>query len=82
MIQNYLSNNANRYTSKWVVLLIDVLTVSISFFLAYCIRFNLSLDFDVDKLYTQLPFVALVSIVAFLIVGAYKGVVLFVPVVS
>ena len=75
MIQNYLSNNANRYASKWLVLVIDVTTVSISFFLAYWIRFDLSLDFDVEKLYTQLPFVALVSLVSFLIVGSYKGVV-------
>ncbi len=75
MIQNYLSNNANRYASKWLVLLIDILTVSISFFFAYCIRFELSLNFDVEQLYTQLPFVALVSLASFLIVGSYKGVV-------
>lgn len=75
MIQNYLSYNANRYASKWLVLLIDVFTVSLSFFLAYWIRFDLSLDFDIEKLYTQLPFVALVSLISFLIVGSYKGVV-------
>ncbi|MRH99179.1 SDR family NAD(P)-dependent oxidoreductase [Kriegella sp. EG-1] len=75
MIQNYLSNNVNRYASKWLVLLIDVITVSFSFFLAYCIRFDLSLDFDVEQLYTQLPFVALVALISFLIVGSYKGVV-------
>jgi len=75
MIQNYLSNKTNRYASKWLVLLIDVLTVSLAFFLAYWIRFDLSLDFDVEKLYTQLPFVALVALISFLIVGSYKGVV-------
>jgi len=75
MIQSYFSNNANRYASKWLVLLIDVITVSVSFFLAYWIRFDLSMNFNVEKLYTQLPFVAFVALISFLIVGSYKGVV-------
>ena len=75
MIQNYFSQNANRYASKWLVLAIDVLSSCIAFVLAYCIRFNLSFDFDVEKLYVQLPVVATVSMIAFLIVGSYKGVV-------
>lgn len=75
MIQNYISNNVNRYASKWLVLFIDLSTVSVSFVLSYCIRFNLSFDFDVQKLYAQLPFVVLVSLVSFLIIGTYKGVV-------
>lgn len=75
MIQSYFSNNANRYASKWLVLLIDVITVSFSFFLAYWIRFDLSMNFNVEKLYTQLPFVAFVALISFLIVGSYKGVV-------
>lgn len=75
MIQNYLNNNISRYASKWLVLVIDVLTASIAFFLAYCIRFNLSFDFDVDKLLVQLPIVVVLSLVSFLFVGSYKGVV-------
>ncbi|WP_298505709.1 nucleoside-diphosphate sugar epimerase/dehydratase [uncultured Maribacter sp.] len=75
MIQNYLNNNISRYASKWLVLAIDVLTAAVTFFLAYCIRFNLSFDFDVDKLLVQLPVVVVVSIVSFLFVGSYKGVV-------
>ena len=75
MIQDYLSNNVSKYASKWLVLVIDVLTVSLAFFLAYCIRFNLSFNFDVDKLLVQLPVVALISFISFLFVGSYKGVV-------
>ncbi len=75
MIQNYISHSANRYASKWLVLAIDVISACIAFFLSYFIRFNLSFKFDVDKLYIQLPVVALISLVAFLIVGSYKGVV-------
>ncbi len=75
MIQNYLSNNANRYASKWLVLVIDITSSCIAFVLAYCIRFNLSFNFDVEAFYTQLPVVAIVSAIAFLMVGSYKGVV-------
>ena len=75
MIQNYLTHNAHRYASKWLVLAIDVAIVSFSFFLAYCIRFNLTFDFEVDKLIFQLPVVAFISMISFLIIGSYKGVV-------
>lgn len=75
MIQNYLTHNANRYASKWLVLAIDVVIISLAFILAYCIRFNLSFDFEVDKLFFQLPVVALISTISFLIIGSYKGVV-------
>ena len=75
MIQNYLTQNVNRFASKWLVLTIDTVSVSISFFLSYCIRFNLSFDFEINWLIIQLPLVAVISIVSFLVVGSYKGVV-------
>ncbi len=75
MIQNYFAQNANRYASKWLVLAIDVVSSCIAFVLAYCVRFNLTFDFEVEKLWIQLPFVAVVSCISFLIVGSYKGVV-------
>jgi len=61
MIQNYLTNNAQRYASKWLVLAIDLVIVSISFMLSYFIRFNLTFDFDVDKLFVQLPVVVVIA---------------------
>lgn len=75
MTQNYLSQNVDRYTSKWFVLFIDIFIVSVSFFLSYWIRFNFSMNFDVEMVYTQLPFVALMALIAFLVIGSYKGIV-------
>ncbi|VAW13830.1 UDP-N-acetylglucosamine 4,6-dehydratase [hydrothermal vent metagenome] len=75
MIKNYLVSNAHRYASKWLVLAIDVILISISFVLTYIIRFNFTFDFDSDKLFIQLPIVAVISISAFLYTESYKGVV-------
>lgn len=75
MIQNYLSNTVFRYASKWLVLAIDLVIIAISFVLSYLVRFNLTLDFEVKMLVTQLPIMILISGVSFLIIGSYKGVV-------
>ena len=75
MIKNYLVNNAHRYASKWLVLLIDVCMIVVSFVLSYIIRFNLTLDFDIDKLFVQLPIISLISAASFVFTGSYKGVV-------
>ncbi len=73
MIRNYLLRNSNRYASKWLVLLIDVLIIGVCFIASYIIRFNLTFDFDVDKLFLQLPLVMLMSALAFVFTGAHKG---------
>ena len=75
MIQNYLTNNAKRYASKWLVLTIDLAIVAISFMLSYFIRFNLTFNFDVEKLLIQIPIVVTIAMISFLIIGSYKGVV-------
>lgn len=75
MIKNYLSNNVARYASKWLVLCIDVAIMILAFILSYLVRYNLTLDFDVAQLPFQLPIVALVAAIAFLMTGSYKGVV-------
>jgi len=75
MIRNYLTNSVNRYASKWLVLAIDMITVVLAFVLSYFIRFNLSWNFDVDKLIIQLPLVILISVLAFLVTGSFKGVI-------
>lgn len=75
MIQNYLTNKVERYASKWLVLIIDVVIVMISFFLSYYIRFNLTFNFDVDKLFVQIPWISLMFLCSFLVIGSYKGVV-------
>ncbi|WP_324027957.1 nucleoside-diphosphate sugar epimerase/dehydratase [Maribacter sp. BPC-D8] len=75
MIQKYLNYSAQRYASKWLVLGIDLLTVVFSFMLSYFIRFNLTLNFDVHNFLLQIPLVAGAALLAFMIVGSYKGVV-------
>ena len=75
MIVNYLVNYANRYASKWLVLAIDVLIISFAFVLSYIIRFNLTLNFESDKLLVQLPVVGFISMLSFLFTGSHKGLV-------
>ncbi|MCX2719842.1 polysaccharide biosynthesis protein [Lentiprolixibacter aurantiacus] len=75
MIKNYLTNTVSRYASKWLVLSIDIGTISFAFVLSYIIRFNVSFGFDFKQLYLQLPIVVGVSVLAFFITGSFKGVV-------
>ncbi len=75
MIKDYLVSNAHRYASKWLVLVIDVCVISVSFVFSYLIRFSLSLNFDTNKLFIQLPIVALIATAAFLFTGSHKGIV-------
>ncbi len=75
MIRNNLTDIVFRYSSKWMVLAIDLVIVSVSFVLAYFIRFNLTLDFDVEKLIVQLPFIIVTALTSFVVTGSYKGVV-------
>ncbi|MBT8205219.1 MAG: hypothetical protein KJO20_07585 [Eudoraea sp.] len=63
-----------RFTSKWLVLGIDLFTIAVSFFLAYFIRFNLTMNFDMSVLALQLPMIILIALMAFLITGSYKEV--------
>ena len=71
MIQKFVTDNAQRYASKWLVLFIDLTTVAFSFVLSYLIRFNLTLDFEVDKLLLQLTLVIGAALVSFIFVGSY-----------
>ncbi len=75
MIKDYLNNNVTRYASKWLVLGIDVTIMIFAFVLSYLVRYNLTLNFDIAQLPFQLPIVAVVATIAFLITGSYKGVV-------
>jgi FlaA1/EpsC-like NDP-sugar epimerase len=75
MIKHFFLENLNRYASKWVVLVVDILLVVVSFIFAYLIRFNLSFNFDTAELFSQIPLVMATSLLSFLIVGSYKGVI-------
>ncbi|MFS4469266.1 polysaccharide biosynthesis protein [Maribacter sp. 2210JD10-5] len=75
MIRKYLSYNAQKYASKWLVLAIDLVTVGLSFILSYVIRFNLTLNFEVENLLVQLPVIVFCALLSFVAVGSYKGVI-------
>ena len=75
MIKKFFINSLNRYASKWLVLLIDLILVAISFFFAHFIRFNVSLDFNLSNSTKQIPYVLFFAAISFLAVGSYKGIV-------
>ncbi|TMM29140.1 polysaccharide biosynthesis protein [Polaribacter aestuariivivens] len=75
MIRNFLLKALNKYASKWFVLFIDVVLICIAFIIAYGIRFNVSLNFDFSSLKQQLPIVVITSLISFLLVGSYKGII-------
>ena len=77
MIYKSLHRISKKYASKWFVLLCDLFIVIITFFLAYVIRFNFQMEFDLNLLITQIPYVVLAAIISFLAVKSHKGVVRF-----
>ena len=68
-----LAPMANQFAGKWLVFGIDLITIAVSFFLAYLLRFNLSMNFDVSDMIWQLPLILLFGAIAFLISGSHKG---------
>ncbi|MGJ8593041.1 MAG: polysaccharide biosynthesis protein [Aquaticitalea sp.] len=77
MINKLLHRISHRYASKWLILLLDLCIVVFTFFFAYIIRFNFQIDFDVNELLNQLPYVFFAALISFLMVGSHKGVVRF-----
>ena len=75
MLRKLFLKTLNKYASRWLVLLIDILLVCFSFIGAYAIRFNLSLNFDASRIKEQLILIICASLVSFLLVGSYKGII-------
>ena len=75
MIERLLYNREWKVVPKWIVLSFDMVIITICFISAYLIRFNLSLDFDVDMLWKQIPLVWATFLIGFLVSGSYNGVV-------
>ena len=77
MMYKFLHKISNKYASKWLVLFLDICIVIVSLFLAYFIRFNFIIDFDLNLMIAQIPYVALAALISFLSVRSHKGVVRF-----
>ncbi len=67
--------NKTTYTSRWIVLMIDISISLQAFFLAYLVRFNFTLNFGPFDFLNQLPLIIIVTLGSFLIVGSFKGIV-------
>ncbi|MCT4699764.1 polysaccharide biosynthesis protein [Tenacibaculum haliotis] len=75
MLKIFFLKAFEKYASRWIVLIVDLILICISFILAYAVRFNASLDFDKKSLYYQIPFIGIIALISFLTVGSYKGIV-------
>ncbi len=73
-LPNFIKSN-NQVTARWVVLLIDISLVVQTFFVAYLVRFNFTLNFGAHHFVYQLPFVAVIALFSFYLIGSYKGVI-------
>ena len=75
MLKKLLLKAFEKYASRWVVLIIDIILICISFILAYAVRFNASLNFEIENLYYQIPFISCLALISFLTVGSYRGII-------
>ena len=73
----FLHNISQKYASKWLIMLFDLVIVAVTFFMAYFIRFNFKLEFDIFVVLHQLPFIIIAAFLSFLAVGSHRGVVRF-----
>ena len=69
MINNYFTYLSQKYASKWLVFAIDLTIVLITFCASYFIRFNFTLNFDLNQFLFQLPFILIVASISFLVFG-------------
>ncbi len=72
---NILKSITKDNVPRWIVLLVDVYIVLNTFGIAYFIYSNMSIQLDVEKIISQVPIVILASLISFLYVRLYKGVV-------
>jgi len=75
MIKNYFTHYSQKYASKWLVLGIDLVIVMLTFFATYIIRFNFTLDFDINQFLFQIPFLLVIATFSFLAIGSFKSVI-------
>ena len=75
MLRKLFLKTLNKYASRWLVLLIDILLVCFAFIVAYAIRFNPSFNFYMSSIKEQLLLIICTSLVSFLLVGSYKGII-------
>ncbi len=76
IVRNIFKRYTGKYASRWLVLSIDLMLVSISFIFAWIVRFNFQIDqitvFDISK---GFYFVAFVYLFYFMVFQSYVGII-------
>lgn len=67
--------NSKIYTSKWIVLAIDLIIILQLFIIANALFYNFKIYLFNSYIFYQLPFILIFSIISFLIIGSHKGIV-------
>ncbi len=75
MLKTFLKNSIKKNTPRWIVLLIDLHIVVNTMLLAYLVQHNFNFNFDKSSFLISIPLVMACSLISFLIVGSYKGVI-------
>ena len=77
MLHNLITHirKSKIYTSKWIVLLIDLFIVSQSYVLANLLFYNFRISLFSNFVFLQMPFILSFALIGFLLTGSYKGIV-------
>jgi FlaA1/EpsC-like NDP-sugar epimerase len=75
MIKSLVNSYSSRFLSSWLVLIYDILVISLSFILAYLIRYNFSYELiDPNKVQWQVIAVSGIYGLSFFIFKSYAGI--------
>ena len=74
-LKNFSHRKLELYSSKWLVLTIDIFIINISFVLSYLLIEEASSNSDMSILGYYLPLISLIGLSSFLVVGSYKGII-------
>ena len=74
-LKNFFRTKLKFYSSKWIILSIDIFLINISFFFSCLIISEGSLNTYVGVLMYQLSLISIIGLFSFLVVGSYKGVI-------
>ncbi|WP_136481110.1 nucleoside-diphosphate sugar epimerase/dehydratase [Cognatitamlana onchidii] len=75
MMNKYFTLITQKYASKWLVFAIDLNIIIFTFLLAYLIRFNFTLNFELTHFILQIPFLMVIASFSFLLIGSFKSVI-------
>ena len=76
MIKHFVNTYSSSFISRWAILLLDAVTVAVSFLVTYLIWFKFNyLALESTTAMIQLGVTTLVYVLSFLIIGSYSGII-------